>query len=456
MKRFGKKVIVLAMAFLVVGGLLYLLGLMLGGRQVAFWADWGGQRPIAAESSEPFSDTVNFDPFQTLTIDVSFADIEFIQAESYRVDLEWYGEAAQIHYDFDGAALHLWDDPEQYGMNQQPGSVKIYLPQGAAFTSVDAATDSGSIKAGDLNAGLIRLNSEYGDIEARRLQAGQMEILLESGSFNGDGLQADSLSYTNEYGDTQFRNCSFTWLEGKAESGNILLTGCTLGSGTLEADYGDVEATSLASQGLDIDCESGNVDLSGTLGGRTLIKAGYGQVAVTTSLPQQQYDYDLYTEYGALTINGEEVRGGMSRFVNGVASLSVENENGDIDVVFGAASAAPSQSQPNSVLPGQGGSTETPAPAGQSAEDGAAGDNSGVSTPAGNGTDGTPGSAGGQDRSTGGSGNGEEGLAGSANSSPGNNAGQVGGTVDTAPPVQPVAPTAGTEQPLTPPIRVQL
>ena len=99
---------------------------------------------------------------------------------------------------------------------------------------------------------------------------------------------------------------------------------------------------------------------------------------------------------------------------------------------------------------------ETPAPAGQSAEDGAAGDNGGVSTPAGGGTDGTPGSAGGQDRSAGGSSNGEDGLAGSTNSSPGNDAGQVGGTVDTAPPVQPVAPTAGTEQPLTSPIRVQL
>lgn len=279
------------------------VGVVLSGVGWAMGADTSIQVPVGSEqihvgwdgvgltgwSSSYVIDTavvedMTLSSFTRVDVELSNGTVTVSSGETYGIRLS--SGSRKLQYSLENGTLKVWDE-ELIGvqLSERGGSVEIFLPDGAELADADITNSLGSIELKNFSAENLTAQADLGDITA-------------------DGLRADSATLT-------------------AECGAVNLT--SVEADELEADLslGDMTATGLAiTDRLTVTNDMGGVSLEGELGEKVSVTADMGDISAVSSRAEQWYGYELSTDMGEITVNGQ----------NRGASVSQKGEEGTMEL----------------------------------------------------------------------------------------------------------------------------
>ena len=290
------------------------VGIVLSGVGWAMGADTSIQVPVGSEqihvgwdgigisgwSSSYVTDTavvedMTLSPFTRVDVELSNGTVTVSSGETYGIRLS--SGSRKLQYSLEDGTLKVWDE-ELMGVqfSERGGSVEIFLPDGAELADANITSSLGSIELKNISAETLKAEADLGDITA-------------------DGLRADSATLT-------------------AECGAVNLT--SVEADELEADLslGDMTATGLAvTDRLTVTSDMGGVSLEGELGERVSVTADMGDISAVSSRAEQWYGYELSTDMGEITVNGQN-RGTSASQKGGEGTMELHTDMGGITVRF--------------------------------------------------------------------------------------------------------------------------
>ena len=290
------------------------VGIVLSGVGWAMGAETSIQVPVGSEqihvgwdgvgltgwSSSYVTDTavvedMALSPFTRVDVELSNGTVTVSSGETYGIRLS--SGSRKLQYSLEDGTLKVWDE-ELIGVqfSERGGSVEIFLPDGAELADADITNSLGSIELKNLSVETLTAEADLGDITA-------------------DGLRADSAALT-------------------AECGAVNLT--SVEADELEADLslGDMTATGLAiTDRLTVTNDMGGVSLEGELGEKVSVTADMGDISVVSSRAEQWYGYELSTDMGEITVNGQN-RGASVSQKGGEGTMELHTDMGGITVRF--------------------------------------------------------------------------------------------------------------------------
>ena len=276
------------------------VGVVLSGVGWAMGADTSIQVPVGSEqihvgwdgvgltgwSSSYVTDTAVVEDmalpsFTRLDVELSNGTVTVSSGETYGIRLS--SGSRKLQYSLEDGTLKVWDE-DLIGVqfSERGGSVEIFLPDGAELADADITNSLGSIELKNLSTETLTAEADLGDITA-------------------DGLRADSATLT-------------------AECGAVNLT--------------SVEAAGLAiTDRLTVTNDMGGVSLEGELGEKVSVTADMGDISAVSSRAEQWYGYELSTDMGEITVNGQN-RGASVSQKGGEGTMELHTDMGGITVRF--------------------------------------------------------------------------------------------------------------------------
>ncbi len=297
-------------SYLRLGLSLFIIGLVLAG---AGWINGARGISLSINSNGPQlyitdSDTVllsavnerNLQPFNKAEIKTSFADIEFIESDSYGLEIDMPEGYPDPEWKLNGDKLTVdsskdWAGISLFNFNFVSSSVKVYYPRGSAFEEVKLSASSGNIDAEINYTNEIEIRTSSGTIEA---------ILNGCGDIKAD-----------------------------ASSGNIKLTneGENAIKAEVETSSGSIKIDGNMWMDLEAEASSGSINVDAQLVGKTDIEASSGSVHVNSSYGTE-YGFNLKVGSGSIRVNGERYDDDIKFNDNADNVINVKTSSGSINL----------------------------------------------------------------------------------------------------------------------------
>ena len=252
------------------------------------WSGTSGTETAAAEEAE-------LAPFTSLEVELSNGTVTVSAGETYGIRL--HSGSRPLNYTGEYRVLRVWEaQPAGVEFSELGGSVEIFLPGGAALTDADITSALGSIELKNISAETLKAEADLGDITA-------------------DGLRADSATLT-------------------AECGAVNLTGVEVDELEADLSLGDMTATGLViTDRLTVTNDMGGVSLEGELGESVSVTADMGDISAVSSRAEQWYGYELSTDLGEITVNGQN-RGTSASQEGETGTMELHTDMGGITLRF--------------------------------------------------------------------------------------------------------------------------
>lgn len=304
---------------------LILFCLLCGGGLMLLGSKFGAERSIETTTAD--GKTMRVSLFDGDGVSVRFGSSwALVEAPGVRVELPTQPEMPEMP--------ELPEIPELPNIPIPGGSEKVNSDlSGETITQLNvyAAVGEVTIQCGDSWAvSLDGFDSSYdthdeclnvyanmGDVVVAVPHGAVLEWLSvesDAGSITLDGIQMDALEINQSMGETVLKNCSWGYAD-------------------IENDCGSVSGTKLSSEGLEVSADMGEVDLEGGFTGETGIESSMGSVTLTLSGKQADYDIELESDLGSVTMNGHSSGRRISQS-GGPDSLEVSCNVGAIEVRF--------------------------------------------------------------------------------------------------------------------------
>ncbi|MBO4928266.1 MAG: DUF4097 family beta strand repeat protein [Clostridiales bacterium] len=280
MKTFTKVCLITAGVSLALGIALTATGFALNGGN-GFYMKWDHGFKFS-DSIEAFEKgRTEIGSFKDVEIDVSSANVNFIESDSGKFEIEYRVESdeeADIVCEVKDNKLTFKDRSDSafiisnfnflYINDKDDLYVNVYYPAGTEFGNVHLDTSAGDVKISDT------FNCELLDLD---MSAGKTNLSNVSGALKVD-MSAGSFTATD---------CNFGFGEFDMSAGSIKMVNCTLDGGDVDMSAGDFDAEELVlTKSIKLDMSAGSVDIKFTDG--------------------QEIGYDFDLSAGSAKINGEK------------------------------------------------------------------------------------------------------------------------------------------------------
>lgn len=340
-----------AAVMLAVGLLLAGVGYMAGGSfRLIYFDDNGmhiagfGKNSDRIQSGETDRFSQNLSSFDSIETDLDHYDIDLIPSDKFAIEAEYNKELGKPEVKVENNTLTVKSrknkfikvDTDLFGFtaNRNHQSVKIYYPKDTKWKNLTLQADASDLAFDSLNAEKLNLNLDYGRLNLSNVNAGTIKVELDSGDCTLKNIKADDLNLNNDLGKTAIEGATLKTLEIEADSGDVTITDVTADSGRLNLDLGKLTAKGLSSKGLKVTNDSGDINLQGTLLGTTDVTCDMGKVTISPGGSKDQFNYELNTDMGKVTVGGDKVSGSITSANSAPNTLKVENSMGDINIVF--------------------------------------------------------------------------------------------------------------------------
>jgi len=282
--------------FVVLGICLVTVGAVTGANTNGYYIDKNGLHLYSRTYS--LIQERNLEEIYTIHIDAVEADVRFVQAEDYGLEI-YSRDDSGLSFTCENGNLVInrcrgWHlDFMKFGQKNE--CVTIYLPENAQLDNVEIKSASGSIDIDAIQCKAFCANLVSGDVNIGNIEANDVAITTVSGTIEIKGGKANSFDF-------------------HLVSGNLRVS--NLESGCLNADF-----------------TSGKADLSGMFTGNTKIHGVSGSVMLKVQGAEQHYNRRIEVLSGRITING--IRAGEGD-VNYHADnmLDIKTISGNIDITF--------------------------------------------------------------------------------------------------------------------------
>ncbi len=322
-----KKVLLLtAVACIFLGGALFSIGKVMGGRGIVF--DFTGKGIISdAQFKELTFNDMDYDAFKSVTVDAANCKIYIYSSDNgkYGVDLKLYnydddniqfgveGDELIIKNSMNGARLsfiyNLFNDDEQY--------IKLYIPDGGCgFIDVSTANENIVIEdisaTGKVSAGTTNARITFSNVSGETLSA-----VTTNSNVVVEGVTAEELTVTTSNGTAQLSNVQADRLNVKTSNGEVELEGVSGVEALLKTTNAEIALREVYFDGA-FEAHTSNGSIKALL---------YGE--------DSDYCYELKTSNGSIKL-GSDVHGTKYTGGKGQSKLKLNTSNADITVRFDA------------------------------------------------------------------------------------------------------------------------
>ncbi len=335
------------------GLILTIAGIAMGGLVTGIQLNGDGfhvSAPLLYKKSSPYIEKEEeLEPFDSIEANVDYADIQIvysgeIYAASYFIE---NGTEFQCTVEDGKLTVGQKRSPTLFTWfsfgNTNISSAKnyyitIYVPLDTKLKTVDIQTSSGNLECSGLQAEVLHAASDYGDVRLDSVQAQELEADVESGSLTLAQVDSSTCSIQNSYGNVTLedvsinKNAAFT-----LESGDMQLQNVFVNNFALNSSYGNVTGETVQFQNVTAVMESGDCDIEdASLLGHWDMKASYGDVKLKLASLLADYNYFLKTEYGEISMNGEDVGDTFHTLLQDTdkkKSIEIDSESGNIEIL---------------------------------------------------------------------------------------------------------------------------
>lgn len=350
MNRSIKGIAIVAAAMVTVGLILTGIGFMVGGNQHIYLDQYGihvGDRNGGRTAGgELVSFTQSVEGFSSISVDLDYYDVDLVPGDQFAVEGAYSSEVGKPDIKIENDTLVIKDtgkmgvklDIDLSGLvfhNDQP-NIKIYYPKDTKLKNITIHSGAADLDFKDLTAEETEFDLDFGKLELSNITANNITVEMDSGDCSMNGIKAaDHLTVTNKFGRTTLDGAEMKSLKVDADSGDVSLTNTTFEQGDLSLNFGKLTAKGMTSQGLKAESDSGDVNLQGKLLGLTDVSCDMGKVTINPGAPRDQFNYELNTDLGSVSIEGDKVSGSMA--INNPSAqntLKVATDMGDISIIF--------------------------------------------------------------------------------------------------------------------------
>lgn len=204
-----------------------------------------------------------------------------------------------------------------------------------------AKSGSGSVHANDVHGSRVKLDSSYGEIELRKIEADEIDARTGSGSVEASDLSATRSALHSDYGNVHAARSKGD-LDVHSGSGEVELVECD-GAVRAHSDYGNVHARGRFA-GLELESGSGSVRaeaLAGSaLGQGWTLTSDYGEVVLVLA-EKLSFELDASTDYGEVRAElagvvggakGDEAKKLHGAVGTGGPKLRLHSGSGDVEI----------------------------------------------------------------------------------------------------------------------------
>ena len=316
MSRAVKIWLIVAAALIVAGGLIF----------VAVMGALGWDFTALSTTAVVRNEHILTEDFDSISIDVDTADIDFVLSEDGRCRVECFEREDTVHSVSvkDGVLVIALDGElewyENIGINFKEQKIRVYLPRaeysslkvktstaditvprGFDFGEVDISVTTGDIEYGASSAGRVKIFTTTGDIEISRAEVGSLELSTTTGEIDlSDVTSAGNVNLSVTTGDIEAERVTCRDLISSGSTGDLELSGViaqgkmTLDRSTgdvtfdkcdavelyITTDTGDVRGSLLSPKIFLYDTDTGDVSLPGTTtGGKCKITTDTGDIS---------------------------------------------------------------------------------------------------------------------------------------------------------------------------------
>ena len=301
--NFFKNIWKIAGAAIAIGLVLIILGLIMGANR-HIYADITGIHVVDTKGSAEIKD-LNLKKFTDIDINVDIYSVEFIESDNYGIEIFYQNSDKKPTYSLDGGKLKIKHNEKNswrffnFDLDLRNDQfIKIYLPKNAVLNNVVIKNDIGSIDIGQFIAKSVNIENNIGNASINNAKIDEFEAALDTGRLT-------------------IENCEIL-LNGKIKSG-----------------IGNVNGKNIKSSNLKINCDTGGIDLQGDFQGNTILSSNIGSIKLETSKDRDFYNYDISTDIGSVTIDGEKQKRGVSNSSkNSDNKLTITSDTGSIKINF--------------------------------------------------------------------------------------------------------------------------
>lgn len=294
-----KTSLIIAAAIAVIGLVLALIAFLFGGMQPLTISKDGIK--LANNDTIAFDNT--YSNITSIDADLDFRDIIIKEGPQFRVQSKGVGTGFKAE-DVNGT-LTIKDNGKSSWFHfdifnftnegTEHSDLIITCPK-KEMAQVKINTDSGNIKASDINAKNLTLITDFGDIDIVGVIAGKANLDLDSGNLDIEDTNIDTIKF--------------------------------------DLEFGDVDAKSLIARSVKGDLSSGSVDMRGRIVGPIDMDLEFGDIDLTLNGKEDQYSYELETEFGDIDLNGHETEGSIIKEYENKPKIKLNLSSGSASIKF--------------------------------------------------------------------------------------------------------------------------
>ena len=236
---------------LLVGGILFVIGLLSGGK-LFFNIDFKNHRIITSSDSEMVGGLVTLDEFNKIDLNVPAAKVKLLKGDSYMIKYEVY-DTELIKAEVQDKKLEvrtIKDGNDVTGfniINNKEPYVEITVPEGTKFEECKFFTNAGNVNLDDFEIRNLTIEENAGNITLNKITSDSIEIDVNAGNVELTNSETNKLSIEVDAGNIEVSETRADNIDMESSFGSV-----TLGLIGEEADYGidaDVDAGSLIVNG---------------------------------------------------------------------------------------------------------------------------------------------------------------------------------------------------------------
>lgn len=226
---------------------------------------------------------VEMDAFSDIDINVSFADLYFVESDHYAVEyknmpsigrmtkLEVRNGVLNVNYSYKSTWGRNWFTTDRFASNTPLHTeIIVYYPQGTEFQNVAVKADFSECNLKNLKANSLNLKTNYteSDLGGMMVQ-GQTTV-------KGDFSDISASSFSSGYYSAKL-------------------------------NYGSLSMQSVDLNGADISSDFSDIKIQGDLKGENRISANFGDIVLTLQEPIENYQIDAKVNLGSLQLGEREI-----------------------------------------------------------------------------------------------------------------------------------------------------
>jgi hypothetical protein len=360
-----KKIIWIPLIILIIGVCIAFAGFANGGLK-GFWIERGGFHLVDNDAGKLVKVDEKYDGFKDIIIDADFFErIDVKEGDRFAVRGQNYERFGGLEVRLDGDTIRIDSKADRrwsidFGVgewfNNHDTWLEITYPAGAELGVVDMKLSTGGIFANGIGCDELIIKNSFGNIEAKAVRCGRLDVNAAAGEIDlNDAVVSGNASIDNDFGDVAIGNIQAGSFSAKLDSGKLEGSKITADTVSFQNSFGKIEVNGLETDNLTADLNSGDLlgydvsakDLTITndfgkikmerlaFTGHCEIDNSSGDIGLELLMDIDSLSYELKTDAGSVSIDGQKSNGSVSSRVPGSsASLNASTDFGSIQVDF--------------------------------------------------------------------------------------------------------------------------